>query len=144
VAVCCGALQCVAARCSVLQHVAATGDCGRFGEFFRATLAYGHVVLATHRGAPQYHRVEVSRGCAVCCSVLQCVAVRCGALQCVQWSAACCRVLQRVAACWCSVLQWNAAIPSRRSFSRLRYITHSFVVECLIHVCVCNMNNSEV
>jgi len=38
---------------------------------------------------------------AVCCSALQCVAVRCSALQCVT---VCCSVLQRVAVC-CSALQ---------------------------------------
>jgi len=44
------------------------------------------------------HSHEPSRGCEVCCSVLQCVAVCCSVLQC---SAVCCSVLQCVAA-WCS------------------------------------------
>ena len=37
------------------------------------------------------------RGTAVCCSVLQCVAMRCSVLQC---AAVCCSVLQCVAVCW--------------------------------------------
>jgi len=41
---------------------------------------------------------------AVCCSVLQCVAVDCSGLQCV---AVCCSVLQRVTVD-CSGLQWIA------------------------------------
>jgi len=48
-----------------------------------------------------------------CCSVLQCVAVCCSVLQSV---VECCRVLQRVAVC-CSVLQ-SVAVCSRNPLSR--------------------------
>jgi len=63
--VCCNVLQCVAVCYSELKYVA---------------------VLSGDRPRALY--------VAVCCSVLQCVAVCCSVLQCV---AVCCRVLQCVA-----------------------------------------------
>jgi len=70
-AVCCSVLQCVALTRSLLQRVAVQ-ESGWTSEF------------------------KLPWCVAVCCSVLQCVAVCCRALQCV---AVCCSVLQCVAVC---------------------------------------------
>ena len=85
VPVCCSVLKYVAMCCSVLQCV--EGCC--------SVQTFENVYLHT-----QFHEVEVSTevrdvdklwAIAVCCSVLQCVAVCCSVLQCV---AVCCSVLQ--------------------------------------------------
>ena len=52
---------------------------------------------------------------AVCCIVLQCVAVWCSVMQCV---ALCCIVLQ-CGAVWCSVLQCVAGLSVGHLFSSL-------------------------
>jgi len=87
-------LQCIAARYRALQYI---------------TMCYS----VRHYSCPAaptqvYDLMECVAGCAVCRSVLECVAsalqrvaVHCSVLQCV---AVCCSVLQCVAVC-CSVLQ---------------------------------------
>ena len=53
---------------------------------------------------------------AVCCSVLQCVAVCCSVLQCAACVAVCCSVLQCVAVC-CSVLLMDVFVRSCKSLA---------------------------
>ena len=93
VAVGCSGLQCVLVYCRMLQC--------------KPTRAFGESVSGSHTAGEGGE--WVSR--AVCCSVLQCVAVFCSVLQCIavrssvmQLSLVCCSVLQRVAA-RCSVMQ---------------------------------------
>ena len=105
VAVCCSVLQCVAVCCSVLQFVAvcctvlqcavvccSVLQCVAVLQCFRNEYQQMCVSSVEGYAGPSDKGHFMGSMCvAVCCSVLQCVAV-------------CCSVLQRVAAC-CSVLQ---------------------------------------
>ena len=74
VAVCCSVVQCVAVCCSVLVVFCSVLKC------------VACVYINTHRSliwSGQMGTVHVDRA-AVCCSVLQCVAVWCSMLQCVK------------------------------------------------------------
>jgi len=94
-AVCCSVLQCVAVCCSVLHGVGGVLQCV---AVCCSVLQYVSVCLSA--------RVPYTGVPAVCCSVLQCVAVCCSVLQCVavccSVPAVCCSVLQCVKMC-CSV-----------------------------------------
>ena len=88
VAVCCSGLlmQCDAVRCSVPQC---------------ASVCCSELQCVLWDSQKWFHLESLQMHVAVCCSVLQCVALCCSVLRCV---AVCCSVLQCVAVC-CSVLQ---------------------------------------
>jgi len=75
--------------------------------------------------------IFMSRECAMCCSVLQCVAVCCSVLQCV---AVCCSALQFVAvwATCCSVLQCpgNVSMSFKKIKSQLLHFKTDFHEDC--------------
>ena len=97
VAACCSVLQHVAACCSMLQRVAVC--CRGCSVLQCVAVCDNGVVLATGSSVMGLY-------VAACCSVLHCVAMCCSVLQCV---AVCCSVLQCVALC-CSELQCVARI----------------------------------
>ena len=87
----CSVLQCVVVRCSVLQVCCSILQCVAVRQKFDTFLI---------RQIVWKYTLPIQIPClAVCCSVLQCVAVCCSVLQCV---AVRCSVLQCVAVC-CSV-----------------------------------------
>ena len=103
--VCCSVLQCVAMCCSVFQCVALR------------RLSHVSESLSSHRRSELFLAGE---SVAVCCGVLQCVAVCCSVLQCV---AVCCSVLQCVAVC--SELCLAGEMTRRRPFRYLYLQSHT-------------------
>jgi len=146
---CCSVLQCVAVRCSVLQCVAVCcvagcflpqdkyGDQDKDRQRYGCAVCcsvlqrYGQLQLNPHTVCVCVYNTQATKSswdtipqcvAAVCCSVLQCVAVCCGAgcclackghivrttiPQCV--AAVCCSVLRCVTVC-CSVLQYTFSL----------------------------------
>jgi len=102
IAVCISVLQCVAVYCSVLQYVAVSCNVLQFPNFYCCSCSccccyYCHTEMTSMvtRATAQSRR---GRCVAVCCSVMQCVAVP----QCV---AACCSVLLHSRLGRCVLLQ---------------------------------------
>jgi len=99
-AVCCSVLRCVALFCKASQY-ASVGIVRRNALCCRRTTSKS-ISLESSAGAQWFP--------AMCCSVLQCVAVRCSVLQCVAMR---CSVLQCAAAC-CS----NTRVAARCRHTR--------------------------
>ena len=109
------------------------------------TYTYMHMFIS-HMDVSYIHRITCG---AVCCSVLQCVAVCCSAdISYIRWQtrvavcrsvsqcvAVCCSVLQCVAVCW-SVLQCVAWIYHIYIYSFYEYTWYIRIYVCIHVICI--------
>jgi len=115
-----------------------------------ARMLHTHACLSLSRGqvAVCCSVLQCVAVCCSVCSVMRCVAVCCSALQCVAVCAVCCSVLQNVAECCrvlqsvavcCSVLQQGNHTHPRLILSRMRAAVCCSVWQCVAVCCVLHM-----